>query len=135
MYAVFDVKTTLLVSSIAGLISGYLAYRRGKSPIFWFFIGLLFGFFGVFALFFSTNKRKQSSPSPQAKRPEPYLFGPSNKFWYYLDATNTQVGPMSYNGMANAWKQGVLPPSAFVWHEDLAEWKPLQELIRTESGE
>ena len=50
MIATFDLSTTLLVSSAAGLISGYLAYRRGKNPILWFLVGALFGLFGVFGL-------------------------------------------------------------------------------------
>ena len=127
-----DVPTAILVSSIAGLISGYLAYRRGKNPILWFLIGLVFGIFGVFAFLFATNPRKKGAPAPKSVSPEPYLHGPANKFWYYLDPTNTQIGPMSYNGMTQAWKKGTVSPTAYVWHEELAEWKPLQELIRTE---
>jgi hypothetical protein len=124
-----DLPTTILFSSIVGLISSYLAYRRGKSPITWFFIGALFGLLGVFALFFSM-KQKKKQPSVPVALPEPYLSGPSNKFWYYLDASNAQVGPMSHNGMISAWKQGTIPLTTLVWHEDLTEWKALQELIQ-----
>jgi hypothetical protein len=130
MHSVFDVKMTLLVSCIAGLISGYLAYKRGKNPTFWFFIGTLFGLFGVFAFFFLSKPKKQPAPLPEVRQPEPYLLGPADKFWYYLDASHSQVGPLSYNGLKSGWKQGTIPLSAFVWHEDLTEWTPLQELIR-----
>jgi len=133
MMAPFDLSTTLLVSSAAGLISSYLAYRRGKNPLLWFLVGALFGLFGVFALFFSGYIKKKP-PTPVAKviEPKPYLFGPANKFWYYLDASGTQVGPVSYNGMTTAWKDGTVPVTAFVWHEDLTDWKTLQDLIRLE---
>ena len=131
-----DIQTTLLVSSAAGLISSYLAYRRGKSPIFWFCIGVLFGFFGVFALFFSANGKKQRAVAPvviQTFEPKPFLVGPVNKFWYYLDASHTQIGPLSYQGMTKAWQKGTLPLTALVWHEDLSQWTPLKELIQVES--
>lgn len=133
MIATFDLPTTLLVSSAAGLISSYLAYRRGKNPILWFLVGALFGLFGVFALFFSGHlRRKQPTPVPKVAEPQPYLFGPTNKFWYYLDASGTQIGPVSYNGITTAWKNGTVPATAFVWHEDLGDWQTLQNLIRVE---
>jgi hypothetical protein len=135
MITPFDLPTTLLISSAAGLISSYLAYRGGKNPILWFLVGVLFGFFGVFALFFSGHfKKKKPAPPNNGIEPKPYLLGPSNKFWYYLDASGTQVGPMSYNGMTTAWKDGRVPITAFVWHEELIDWQPLQDLIRLENS-
>ncbi len=132
MHSMFDVKTTLLVSGVAGLISGYLAYKRGKNPIFWFIIGTLFGLLGVFAFFFLAKPKKQPAPQPEVRQPEPYIHGPADKFWYYLDASHSQIGPLSYNGLKSGWRQGTIPQSAFVWHEDLTDWTPLRELIRTE---
>lgn len=130
-----DVKTTLIASAIAGIISSYLAYRRGKNPILWFLIGMLFGFFGVFALFFATTSKKQETPTLKAIEPEPYLVGPSNKLWYYLDTSHTQVGPISYNGITSAWKEGKVAPTTFVWHEDLIDWKPLKDLIASKNSQ
>ena len=131
MMAPFDLSTTLLVSSVAGLLSSYLAYRRGKNPILWFLVGALFGMLGVFALFFSGHfKKKQAASVAKLAEPKPYLAGPTNKFWYYLDAAGTQVGPLSYNGMTAAWKEGTVPVTAFVWHEDLTDWQALQDLVR-----
>lgn len=120
------------MSTVAGFISAYLAHRRGKNPIIWFLVGCLFGLFGIFAFLFFTPKKRQTQSSPVVEA-QPYLFGPSDKFWYYLDAANTQVGPMSYDGLSNGWKQGKIPVNSLVWHEELTDWTPLQDLIRIES--
>jgi len=120
---------------VAGIISAYLAYRRGKNPILWFFIGAVLGLIGVFAIFFWTKPRKQPAPLPMAPPPEPRLIGPADKFWYFLDGSHAQVGPVSYQRMKSHWKEGTLSPTTFVWHEELPDWKPLQELIEMPSSE
>lgn len=118
----------LFASGVIGLISAYLAHRRGKNPITWFMIGFFFGLLGVFAIFFVPQDKKQ--PVPAAT---PYITGPNDKVWYYLDSANAQVGPMSYNALASAWQQGAVLPTNFVWHEELPEWKPLKDLIATKT--
>jgi len=123
-----DFRSTLIAGFIMGLISAYLAQRRGRNPIFWFFMGLIFGVFGL--LFFFNIPAKKKLPPISKPQPQPYVFGPSDKFWYFLDDTHTQIGPMSYIALSNQWRQGKIKPATFVWHEDLPDWKPLQELIR-----
>jgi hypothetical protein len=123
-----DVRLTLITGCIMGLVSAYLAHRQGRNLAFWFFIGLLFGVFGL--LFFFNVPEKKKLPPITKPEPQPYVFGPSDKFWYFLDETQTQIGPMSYTALANHWKQGKIKPATFVWHEELSDWKPLQELIR-----
>ncbi len=119
----------LLASGAIGLLSSYLATKRGKNPIFWFMIGFFFGLLGVFAIFFSPNPKRQ--PALAEAAPTPYIQGPSDKFWYYLDNAHQQTGPISYNALNSAWQQGTIAPTNLVWHEELPEWKPLKELIQT----
>jgi len=121
-----DAPALFLASSAVGLISGYLAHKRGKNPLVWFVLGFLFGIFGLFAIFFSP-KRTQA---PRPTTPKPYLEGPIGRFWYYLDAAHKQVGPMSYDLMTKAWKNGTVSPATLVWHEEMTDWRPLQELIK-----
>lgn len=128
-----DLQTTILIKIATGLITAYLAIRRGRRPVFWFFIGFFFDLLGLIAFFFVPTPKKKLIPVPLTGTktvPEPYLFGPADKFWYYLDESREQVGPMSHSGITNAWKGGKLSPATFIWHEDLPEWKPLEELVR-----
>ncbi|MDE3045192.1 MAG: DUF4339 domain-containing protein [Verrucomicrobiota bacterium] len=132
-----DLTTAVLASTAVGLLSAYIAHRRGRNPLGWFAIGFFFGLLGILAIFFAPPSRKEKEkemPSQPIKPvPKPYLFGPINKFWYYLDPSHQQVGPMSYEAVSNAWKEGKISPKTFVWNEDLEEWKPLQDLIRLQN--
>jgi drug/metabolite transporter (DMT)-like permease len=125
-----DITTALIAGTITGLITAYIAYRRERKPILWFCIGFFFGLLGLLFFFFVPRKKKPIPAAPLKPQPQPYVFGPSDKYWYFLDRAQAQVGPMSYTALSNHWKQGEIKPDTFVWHEDLADWKPLQELIR-----
>ena len=122
----------ILVSSLAfGMISAYLANRRGRNPYGWFTIGFVFGLLGVLSLFFLPEPRKKNLQSPAQKpSPQPYIEGPSDRFWYYLDETRASQGPMSHNALTQAWQNGSIGADTFVWHEDLPSWMQLQDLIK-----
>ena len=121
----------LCMSSLAGLISAYIAQRRGRNPYFWFGIGFLFGLIGVLAIFIIPNpKRVQREEVTTQSEPKPYIDGPIDRFWYYLDGSRQQQGPMSHDALTEAWKRGKITISTLVWYEDLANWTELQELIK-----
>lgn len=123
---------TILIASLAfGAISAYMAIRKGRNPYAWFTLGFIFGLLGVLAIFFLPQLRKKVFLTPAAKpSPRPYIDGPSDRFWYYLNEKRESQGPMSHNALTQAWQSGSIEASTFVWHEDLPTWKPLQELIR-----
>lgn len=122
---------TLVFSFLIGILSAYLAQKRGKNPYFWFAIGMVFGIFGIFAIFFADAKKK---PAATAVKPAPVftIHGPADKFWYYLDPANQQQGPMSRDALSIAWKEGKIDLATYVWHEELPDWKPLKETLKEE---
>jgi len=123
---------TILFAALTGFLGAYLAKRRGRNPYLWFFMGSFFGILGAFAIFFAPSKKKPvRQPVEAAAAPElpPSIQGPSDKFWYYLDPSHQQVGPMSHDALTAAWSQGKISLTTYVWHEELPDWKPLQELI------
>jgi hypothetical protein len=122
---------TLAFSCCSGFLSAYLAFRRGRDPYVWFFIGVFFGFLGILALFFAPSKQRRKKNLPvEMPTFEEIIIGPSDKFWYYLDAAHKQKGPMSFSALNKAWKQGTITTQTFVWQEEFSDWKPLQECIQ-----
>lgn len=124
------VTPATFISAFAfGFIAAYLAYKRKRNPYLWFFIGFFFGVFGLLGIFFSPLKRKiKLTTATQKEKPIPVLPGPFNKFWYYLDPTHQQVGPMSHGAITKALYQGEISESTFVWNEDMSEWKKIVDL-------
>ena len=126
-----NVTTALLAGAFSGIITAYIAHRKERNPLPWFFVGFIFGLIGLLFFFFLPRAKKKETPITLQKiGPQPYLFGPADKFWYFLDKDHAQVGPMSYSALSDHWKKGSIHPTTFVWHEELTDWKPLQELIR-----
>ena len=121
---------------IFGLLTAYLSYKRKKDPYLWFLIGFFLGIVGLFAILYLPSRRKSrrakkggiAVKQPQ-ERPLPSLPGPLDKFWYYLDPTHNQVGPMSHNAITKALHQGQISKTTYVWNEEMIEWKKLKDLI------
>lgn len=124
--------TSIIIGIIFGMIAGYLAFQRKRNPYLWFFLGFTFGIFGIFALIFSPKKKRGRKRGQTTKRKEPpelLVGGPVDKFWFYLDPSHKQVGPVSHSTIAKAFHQGQISKTTYVWHENLNEWKKLEELI------
>jgi len=119
---------TFLMAGLFGLCSAYLAHRGGRNPYKWFFIGALFGIFGLAILFVIPRMKKEASQSKTIPLPE--INGPADKLWYYLDPSQEQQGPMSHHALTSALRQGKISLSTYVWHEDLGDWKVLKEFVK-----
>lgn len=121
---------TIFAALFSGCLGAYLAYRRGRSPYSWFFIGFFFGVLGVLAIFFAPARKKVLVAAAPNPAPLPTIQGPANKFWYYLDPAHQQMGPMSLDALTTEWRQGKIALTTYVWHEELPEWKLLQDLVK-----
>lgn len=122
---------TLIMAVVFGMTASYLASRKKWNPYLWFFLGFIFGIVGLFAVFMVPPKKKVRRRAPAPKRtetPTPVLQGPSDKFWFYLDASHAQVGPISYNAIVKALHQGQISKTTYVWHENLTDWKKASDL-------
>jgi len=125
---------TIACAGAFGAAAAYFAQKRSKNPYMWFAIGFFFGLFGFCLLFFLPKARKKKAKTRLAMTPQekplPAIVGPSNKFWYYLDPQHLQQGPMSYEAITAALRQGKISPATYVWHEEMTDWKQVQELTK-----
>lgn len=121
---------TFIIALLMGALSSYIANRREKNPYFWFAIGFLFGLIGLITIFFIPKKKKKGEFPIVVVPSRPKILGPSDKFWYYLDPLHNRLGPISLDALSTELFQGKISPETFVWHEDLPDWKPLQEFLQ-----
>lgn len=128
---------------VFGALSAYFAKARGKNPYLWFFLGMLFGIFGLLFLIFSPkNKTAPAARQAQGARQNtsaeetptidiipPYDPKYNEKFWYYLDGQNMQFGPMSFDALFRLYQQGSVSKQTYVWNESFEEWQNLGSFI------
>ncbi|MBI5273176.1 MAG: DUF4339 domain-containing protein [Chlamydiia bacterium] len=124
------ISALILSASAMGLLGAYLAHRRGRNPYAWFCIGFFFGLLGAMFIFFApAHKKTALQGESKSSIPSFILQGPTDKFWYYVDKAEQQIGPMSFEALRSAWGQGKISPATYVWHEDLPDWKPLETFL------
>lgn len=108
-----------LISFTMGSIAYYIAKKKEKKAYLWFWWGFFFGLLGVLFLYFLPSKKKKEEP--KASLPAPV----ANKIWYYLSEDMTQSGPISTHALKQAWKDGTVTDTTYIWNEDLDDWKQL----------
>lgn len=121
-----DPSILTLLAFVVGTLSAYLAHKRKKNPLLWFAIGFFFGLLGMFAILFLTTPPKR----PKKREPIWIIDGPKDKFWYYVDRAQEKQGPMSYDALTLAWREGRIGPVTYIWQEEWNEWKKLQETLK-----
>ncbi|MBS0653851.1 MAG: DUF4339 domain-containing protein [Verrucomicrobia bacterium] len=132
----------IIICTIIGAICYRYSKQRGRNPYTWFAIGLLFGVFGLIALFVMpplNRPRGAKKGKGPAIEPLPTIFknnletlDPSHtsKLWYYLDQENQQFGPMSLDALTNAWRDGKVHATTYVWNEVMENWKRFEEVLK-----
>lgn len=129
-----NLEMLLIFSVITGGLAAFVAKRKGKDPLFWFFIGALFGMLGVFVAFFfpaSEKKKKlafagaQLSPEPVSA---PSLSSALQHEWYYLEKGETQIGPLSFFELQQAWHNKTIDGTTLTWNKSLSDWTSIDQL-------
>lgn len=125
----------ILLLSIGG-ITAYFAEKRGRNPSIWFFLGMLFGVFGLILLFILPVSREETEKNsaeipPEIKKivaePEP-LPVIEEKQWFYLDQKKQQFGPVLASQVQALLDKGELTSGSYVWSQGMAGWKKVGEL-------
>lgn len=117
---------SFIVWLVFGAVSAYMAVKRGKNPFLWFFLGMVFGIFGLMFLYFNPQRKPQKQETDPTTIDVTPQFDPAHKnvLWYYLDPDNRQNGPMSFDLLVRLWKEGKVTNTTYVWNENLDLWKP-----------
>jgi hypothetical protein len=122
----------IAIAIVLGMLTALIAKGRGRSPLRWFVVGLMLGFFGIIFLFFlpSTKKETFSDQAVVAKSEVAQLniSPPTQNHWFFLDPQKNIQGPVSLSLLKEQWNKGLLTANSWVWNESLIEWKRLEEV-------
>lgn len=128
---------------LCGWFAAYLAAKKGRGAILWFFLGLFLNIFALLILIFlppvtpTKNKVSKEPPfqgttidvkplasSDSIETPPK----PEGQEWYYLDAKRQQTGPINFDTLRNLYCSTIISDSTYLWCEGMKEWKKLSEL-------
>jgi len=122
-----------------GVATAYFANKMNKNPWLWFAIGMLFGWPAMLFLLLSPSFGKQTALKtmhPSAKQPvlseiDRFFIHPKymQQLWFYLDIKRNQVGPVSLNGLKQAYSEGKVTHNSWVWNDSFPEWKKIHSLL------
>lgn len=122
---------------VLGSLAAYFAQQRGRNPITWFILGLIFGILGLLALFImpslaENSKTSEASQASAVEIPQSTLAPPvlsnATAEWYYVDSNYTQQGPLSAADIKSLIEAQTITKETLVWCDGMPEWKKLEEV-------
>jgi hypothetical protein len=124
---------------LMGAITAYFANQRGRDPMIWFMVGMLFGLLGLLLLFILPVAPKEEEDKQVldiTPKIEPEPLPPANQYlstdWFYLDQQQQQHGPVPLQTLKDLWAEAKISGESFVWSEGMPEWLMVQELPHLE---
>ena len=119
----FLIKFSLAL--LVAIITAYFADKRGRSALWWFFIGGFFGVLGLLALFLFPSKKMQEPVSVVTTVDvEPVAM----EKWFYLNDDHKQFGPVTFDEIIKKHEEGELSDESYLWCEGMANWEKLSRI-------
>ena len=110
----------------AGLICAWIAPKKGRHPVIWFALGVLFSVFAVgLLLVLPPVKKHKVQPKPTIIPMNSEVF---NRVWFYLDQTNAQQGPVDFIHIAKSFSEKQLSKQSYVWAEGMENWEQINDI-------
>jgi hypothetical protein len=118
--------TLLLFWIFFGFCASYFAEKKGRNPLYWFFIGLFLGLIGVVIILLLPKKETPIyivSPKETVIEATPPI--PS---WHYFDAAKQQQGPVTLEELKEKWDNKELNENSYIWSVGMENWKTIKDL-------
>ena len=133
-----DILINLSIAALMGCLAAYFASKRKRSPVRWFFIGLLLGLIGIIILFLMPYGTVEGSEAaacgPEARTIAytPPVFAQEEpkvvEKWFYLDKQHGQHGPVAVPELKKMYQESQVVQESYVWKEGMGDWKKLSDL-------
>lgn len=131
-----QILLTFILLIIVGTVCSIFAKQRGRDPVAWYMLGMLFGLFALFFLFLLPAIPPQGNEpldgveeneDLRLARIDPILDYPK-KEWFYFDDTRKQQGPVRFEILKTLWEEGKVTRQSYVWSEGMTEWEKIDKL-------
>ncbi|NGX52381.1 MAG: hypothetical protein KR126chlam5_00678 [Candidatus Anoxychlamydiales bacterium] len=112
--------------------SSKLAYKKKRDAQLWFMLGLFFGIVALVIIYFlkplKSFKKNTQRISTKHLTNHFAVLKTDNNYWYYLDNTKKQIGPMSLEKLYDFYLKQKISNYTYVWNDTMDNWKRLKEI-------
>lgn len=148
--------TFFLIYILLGFLTAYMASKKNRNPIGWFFTGMFFGVFGIIILLtlpplshkdthlnlpdennLSNNALNSflENTSPTEASSSIDRVEISTEKWFYLNKDKQAVGPLSFEDLllflhakAERTEEDVTPQNIWVWKKGMQNWEKVKNV-------
>jgi hypothetical protein len=118
---------------VLGWLAALGARSRGRSPMAWFLLGSLLGWWGLLLLYLlppllpeeAVSGAAMTPPGEKSAVPNPLE---QSRDWFFLDQAKTACGPLTGKALKEKWKAGQLGSSSWVWNDSIVDWKKISQV-------
>lgn len=141
----------LLFYVILGCLSAYIADKKKRNVIGWFFAGAFFGFIGLVVLLLLPSRRNALEKPQNDPFDNSDLFDDLKKSlagnddeipssgdlqeividtekWFYLNKDRENVGPISFEELVVLLKGKTYPEEIWVWKKGMKDWQRVKDV-------
>ena len=147
----YSYVAVILCWVMMGSVSAYIAKQRNRNPISWFFIGLLFSFFGLLLLLALPSKTTDDSTKTEdVKVPDikaayneaaaysddsiyphenmPRISRDSTIDWYFVYNRSKIIGPLKLSELRKSLIENKMDSNTYIWCEEYTDWTQINML-------
>jgi hypothetical protein len=131
---------SIILWVLVGAMCAYFANQRGRDPIVWFIVGMLFGVLGLLVLVLlppaeeikNTHPNRDVDHNTESGGVLLPLPTPSRDYilkdWFYFDTDNKQHGPVDFDILKTEWNHGKINADSFIWSEGMDSWQKIGDM-------
>lgn len=136
MQMLFGLTLWMLIA----FLNAYVAQTRGRDPLAWFMIGVVFNVFSLLALLILPKLEPKSDEQlgepvdlnaeeeTETEKDEDMMTTYASKQWYYADQEYKQQGPVQYKILKGIFLRGDVNHNTFVWYEGMPKWERIKDV-------
>lgn len=125
---------------LVGIVSAYIAFKKNRNYLAWFFGGMFLGLIGIIVLLIlppleitsNANRDLLEKRALSELKENPSIFQDKvlidGETWYYLDENRKNVGPMSFEQLVEQVKKRPNKEETWIWNKGMPGWKRAKEL-------
>lgn len=118
-----------------GTICAVIAKQKGRDPVAWYVLGMLFCLLALIVLLLLPSLPPQQDVEENEdqklagiKLQELVEKSYQQNEWFYIGKERNTQGPVGFSFLKKIWEEGGISANSFVWSEGMQKWERIKDL-------